>query len=374
MTNIVITGSDGFLGWHLRCRFHAFEPSANITTIDHSSFADDRLEKSLLSADAVIHLAAVNSHDATLASENDDISNRLVQALKNARVSPRIVIANSTHALRDSPYGHAKRRSVDTLRNWADTVGAEVKDVLLPNLFGEGGRPFTNSVIATMCESLISGTALAIDQDGHTELLHSQDAAQHLIDACLTRSHSHSSELLSGQELAVPELFSRLTDMFHTYSGTNVIPTFRDRFGLQLFNQLRFAMYPNSYPVSLSSGRDSRGVYTELARSFEGSQVSASTTNPGSVRGEHFHFDKVERFAVVAGQATVQVRRLLDNQVLNFELSGQDPTFIDIPTLHTHNLINSGKSELVTVFWSNDHFDPAHPDTFIEKVNESARS
>ena len=121
--------------------------------------------------------------------------------------------------------------------------------------------------------------------------------------------------------------------------------------------------------MSLRSGVDDRGSYTELARSFEGSQVSVSTTRPGAVRGQHFHFNKVERFAVIAGTATIQIRRLLDDRVRSFELNGDSPSFIDIPTLHTHNLINSGEDELVTVFWSNDHFDPANPDTYSESVN-----
>jgi UDP-2-acetamido-2,6-beta-L-arabino-hexul-4-ose reductase len=128
-------------------------------------------------------------------------------------------------------------------------------------------------------------------------------------------------------------------------------------------------MYPDFAPVSLRSGIDDRGSYTELARSFEGSQVSVSTSRPGAVRGQHFHFNKVERFAVVAGTATIQIRRLLDNHVRSFDLNGDSPSFIDIPTLHTHNLINSGEGELITVFWSNDHFDPANPDTYSESVN-----
>lgn len=368
MTNIVITGSDGFLGWHLRCRLHALKPDAKVTSINRSAFADDRLEESLRHADTVIHLAAVNSHDTKVSSENDEITKRLLQALATTGATPRIIISNSTHALKDTSYGLAKRRVVETLRNWADAAGTTATEVILPNLFGEGGKPFSNSVVATMCESLNSGTTFVLNQDGQTELLHSQDAAGHLINACSEKIGGTS--IISGEKISVPELFRRLKEMYELYYKSNTIPPLDSDFGLRLFNQLRFAMYPHSYPVSLRSGRDKRGAYTELVRSFEGSQVSVSTTNPGSVRGEHFHFDKIERFAVIAGSAVVQIRRLFNDQIISFELSGDNPTFIDIPTLHTHNLINTGQTELVTVFWSNDHFDPAHPDTYSEKISE----
>jgi len=36
---------------------------------------------------------------------------------------------------------------------------------------------------------------------------------------------------------------------------------------------------------------------------------------------------------------------------------------------YTHNIINlSDTEDLVTLMWANELFDPAHPDTFFEKV------
>jgi UDP-2-acetamido-2,6-beta-L-arabino-hexul-4-ose reductase len=38
---------------------------------------------------------------------------------------------------------------------------------------------------------------------------------------------------------------------------------------------------------------------------------------------------------------------------------------------YTHNIINLSETEnLVTVMWANEQFDPKHPDTFFEKVEE----
>ena len=39
-----------------------------------------------------------------------------------------------------------------------------------------------------------------------------------------------------------------------------------------------------------------------------------------------------------------------------------------MPTFHTHDITNIGDGELVTLFWANEIFDPARPDTYAEKV------
>jgi UDP-2-acetamido-2,6-beta-L-arabino-hexul-4-ose reductase len=85
-------------------------------------------------------------------------------------------------------------------------------------------------------------------------------------------------------------------------------------------------------------------------------------------RGDHFHLGKIERFVVLKGTAVIRLRRLLTDEVHCFEVSGEEPVAIDIPTLHTHNITNTGDDELVTVFWANDHFDPESPDTYPEPV------
>ena len=45
-----------------------------------------------------------------------------------------------------------------------------------------------------------------------------------------------------------------------------------------------------------------------------------------------------------------------------------EPAVVDMPTMWAHNITNIGTDELLTVFWSNDIFDPRRPDTYPEKV------
>mgnify|MGYP001598917799 CR=1 FL=1 len=106
----------------------------------------------------------------------------------------------------------------------------------------------------------------------------------------------------------------------------------------------------------------------EAVKTHHGGQAFLSTTHPGITRGDHFHFSKVERFLVVQGEATIRLRRMFDDRVLEFPVSGTDPVVVDMPTLHTHNITNTGKVELLTMFWAHEIFDPDRPDTYRELV------
>ena len=59
---------------------------------------------------------------------------------------------------------------------------------------------------------------------------------------------------------------------------------------------------------------------------------------------------------------------LEQTKILNFELDGNEPSYVDMPIWHTHNITNIGDEDLYTIFWISEFYDPADPDTFFEKV------
>jgi UDP-2-acetamido-2,6-beta-L-arabino-hexul-4-ose reductase len=131
---------------------------------------------------------------------------------------------------------------------------------------------------------------------------------------------------------------------------------------------LRSYLFPRHYPVRLELRTDSRGSLFEAVKSFGGGQVFMSTTRPGVVRGNHFHTRKIERFLVVSGEAEIKLRRLFANDIITFRVSGAEPSYVDMPTFYTHSITNTGTSELTTLFWANEIFDPADADTYMEPV------
>ena len=106
----------------------------------------------------------------------------------------------------------------------------------------------------------------------------------------------------------------------------------------------------------------------ETVKLHSGGQVSFSTTVPGITRGNHFHIRKAERFAVIKGKARIEIRKIGTNKILSFELDGENPSFVDMPIWHTHNITNIGKEDLYTIFWINESYNPDDSDTYFEEV------
>lgn len=341
-------------------------PGAEVRVLGRGDLDDaGRLADRLNGCDAVFHLAAVNSHEAAAAAQNPELAERLADGLAKLADPPHVVYSNSSHVERDTPYGRSKAAAAIVLERWA-AAGGTVADVVLPNLFGEGGRPRYNSAVATFCEAVVSGRPCDIDPNGRTELLHAQDAASVLLQ--VVSKAGPSRRRIPGEAVAIPDVYDRLARWHEEYRGTHTVPALLGRMDVRLFNQLRMAMFPDAYPVDLVRHADVRGAFFEAARGSGDTQTSFSTTAPGVTRGEHWHIDKIERFLVLRGTATIEIRRLFDDAVHTFSVSGERPAFVDMPTLHPHNITNVGDDELLTMFWANDHFDPADADSYPEPV------
>ena len=244
----------------------------------------------------------------------------------------------------------------------AATAGNRFVDIKFPHLFGEFGVPFYNSGVTTFGHQLANGEPSQVNE-GQLELLHVQDASQLIMDA-ITKQMDEPIRP-EGKKISVPDTYAIMKRMAESYVDHGTIPLIaEDIFELRLFNTLRSQMWPAAYPMHLTKHADQRGAFFEVVRAWGQGQTSISTTVPGVIRGEHYHLDKVERFAVISGEAMIRVRRLFTDEVVEFPVSGNEPVFIDMPPLCTHDITNIGQTELVTLFWSHDHFDPANGDTY----------
>ena len=54
--------------------------------------------------------------------------------------------------------------------------------------------------------------------------------------------------------------------------------------------------------------------------------------------------------------------------MIEYPVSGEKIKVIDIPTGYTHSIINDGDTDLITLMWCNECFDPNNPDTMYEPV------
>ncbi|WP_036223614.1 NAD-dependent epimerase/dehydratase family protein [Maritalea myrionectae] len=373
LKKVLVTGANGLLGWHAAAHLHAENCAANfkgdpspyqISAIDRQKFADDNeLLRAIQSADVVLHFAGVNRAEETaLETANVNIANRLLWACETVNAKPHIIYANSIHSKNDSVYGRSKRAAQVAFEQRA----SKFTNVILPHIFGEGARPYYNNVTATLIENLINDKSSEIDENGQVNLLHAGRAVDQMIN--LAKDGQEGEIELAGLKMSISELFEKL-DRFHSAYMENVFPSLESDFDISLFNAYRASTYPNSWPRKLKLNKDSRGCLFEAIKSKGGGgQSFASTTLSGVTRGDHFHINKIERFLVLRGKAKVRMRRVLTKEVWEFDVSGEEPCIVDMPTLYTHSLENVGSEPLITLFWTNEIFDPKAPDTFADRV------
>lgn len=363
--SLAATGVGGFLGWHTRVRARA-QGAGQVTPVRLGADAGiDAVAEAISGVDRLLHLAGVNRGTPHEIREgNTSLARQLAAGLRRAATPPAtIVYANSTQAGNSTDYGAAKREAAEILAAAADDTRAEFVDLRLPNLFGEHGRPFYNSVIATFAHQLAHGGQPRIDVDRELTLLHAQDAA----DLLLTAKPGDTADADVSRR-TVSSLLGTLSHFASLYR-VGEIPELLDSFTIALFNTYRSFTFPGQWPMPLIRRADQRGSFVETMRAHGSpGQLSYSTTMPGIVRGQHFHLAKVERFVVISGQAEIALRRVLTAETVRFQVSGAEPVIIDMPTMWVHNISNTGDDVLFTLFWTNDLFDPASPDTYPEDV------
>ena len=140
------------------------------------------------------------------------------------------------------------------------------------------------------------------------------------------------------------------------------------------FEKKLYSMYLSYLPKEkvafpLKMNEDARGSFTELVKTIGNGQVSVNISKPGITKGQHWHNTKWEFFIVVAGHALIQERRIGTDEVIEFEVSGDEIKAVHMLPGYTHNIINLSDTEnLVTVMWANEPFDHERPDTYFEPV------
>ncbi|TFC58372.1 SDR family oxidoreductase [Cryobacterium sp. TMT2-15-1] len=361
-----MTGANGFLGWHTRAALRELGGESHAITVGDGFDAANAIS-ALNGSARLIHIAGVNrGSDQEVQSENIRFATQLASVIVRAETPPPVIVfANSTQSTNGSVYGNAKAAAADILESAAQQVGADYLDVRLPNLFGEHGRPFYNAVTATFCHMLAQGQTPAVADDKNLTLLHAQDAADLLLGA--------GGAALAGEKEvheSVAGLLARLTAIDSVYRRGE-IPDVAAKFDRDLFNTYRSYTFPEQAPVRLTRHADARGSFFEIVRSHGGrGQSSFSTTEPGISRGDHFHRRKIERFTVLAGEATIGLRRLFTDEVFEFSVTGDEPVAVDMPTMWAHTITNTGPDLLFTSFWSNEIFNFECPDTIAETVRK----
>ena len=372
ITKIGITGQAGFVGTHLYNTLGLQPDKFERIPFEDSYFEDvEKLKSFVAQCDTIVHLAAMNRHNdpEVIYETNIGLVKKLIDALEQTGSKPHVIYSSSIQEDIDNLYGKSKKEGRELLAKWAEKNSAVFTGFVFTNIFGPFGNPYYNSFIATFCHRLTHGETPVIETDKKVPLLYVKDAVQLIINSILEKENIAELRIKPITEKKVTEVLDVLKKYKELYFDKGIIPCLDNSFERDLFNTfVCYIDHKNFFPFHLKLNTDDRGSFVETIKLNSGGQVSFSTTVPGITRGNHFHIRKAERFAVIKGKATIELRRIGTDEVLSFELDGDQPSFVDMPIWYTHNITNIGDEELYTIFWISEHFDADDPDTYFEKV------
>jgi len=372
MNRIGITGQAGFMGTHLTNYLRLKKDEVQLIPFEDRYFSDKSdLESFVRRCDVIVHLAALNRHNdpQTIYDTNTGLVKQLISALENTGSRPHILFSSSTQEERDNIFGRSKREGRKMLCQWSEKNGVPFTGMVIPNVFGPFGNPYYNSVVATFSHQITHGERPRVEVDAQLKLLYIGDLVQVIWHLIKHRVSDGEYKVSPTDEAKVTDILSLLQSFKDQYLEKGIVPDLSDPFERNLFNT--FVCYIDHscfFPYKLKLNTDERGSFVETVKLNSGGQVSFSTTKPGVTRGNHFHARKAERFAVIKGNARIQLRRIGTDKIINFELNGDEPAFVDMPIWHTHNITNIGSEDLYTIFWISEFYDPGDPDTFFEAV------
>jgi UDP-2-acetamido-2,6-beta-L-arabino-hexul-4-ose reductase len=366
MMKIGITGAAGMIGWHLRS-FLEMKGVSQIKIATRETFKSKKALTSFVkNTDVIIHLAC-QCKGNDLIEVNNKIDQSLTNIIDELSCNPHLIFSSSTHIdiNKLSEYAQSKVASSNYFKEWSKNKGIKFTNLIVPHVFGETGKPFHNSVVSTFCHQLANGEKIELLVDKKLELIHSQKLSELIYEIAVKSTVGEI--LIPGEIVKVSQVMSKLI-LFNQKYRENTIPILENDFDVDLFNTYRSYLPSSYYPVYFENHFDDRGSFYELSKTLNGGQCNLSTTKIGITRGNHYHHEKIERFVVLAGKAKISLRKKYQNDVVEYIVDGDIPSYVDIPTFYIHNIENIGDSEMMVFFWTHQLFDSNNPDTFYEEV------
>jgi len=367
---ILVTGAKGFVGTNL---IATLEQMKDIEIYQYDVDTDPALLNTYTKdCEFVFHLAGVNrpQKEEEFKTGNAGFTNSLLNSLKENKNNCPVLITSSIQAALDNPYGRSKKEAEDLLFDYSKATGSKVLVYRLPNVFGKWCRPNYNSGVVTFCHNIAHDRPIKVnDPDVILNLVYIDDVVEEMIRAL------HGNETREGDFCKVPVVHTiRLGDIVKLiYSFKNSrsdlsIPDMEDDFTKKLYATYLSYLPEDQFSYPLKMNVDNRGSFTEFIRTTERGQVSINISKPGITKGNHWHHTKNEKFLVVSGRGVIRFRKVGSDEIIEYHVSGDKLEVVDIPTGYTHNIENLGDTDMVTIMWANECFDPEKPDTYYLEV------
>lgn len=367
---ILVTGAKGFVGKNLIAELKN-RGYNEVYECDIETTAEE-LENYTRDCEFVFHLAGVNrpKDESEFMKGNFGFTTTLLELLKVNNNKSRILVSSSIQAERDNPYGLSKKAGEDAVFIYGKEQNIEVLVYRLPNLFGKWCRPNYNSVIATFCNNIARNEEIQInDPSVELTLAYIDDVVSEFISAL--EGNPNKQEAYCYIPVTSKTTLGNIANLIYSFKESRknlMIPDMKDNFSKKLYSTYLSYIPEDNYSYEVKVNSDNRGSFTELFKSEDRGQVSLNVAKPGIVKGNHWHHTKNEKFVVISGKAVIRFRKIDSDKVIEYYVSGDKLEVVDIPVGYTHNIENIGDTDLLTIMWANEPFDPNNPDTYFMEV------
>lgn len=367
MNNILVTGSNGFIGKHLT--LHLKRLGYNVFEYDISSKEED-LIKYINEADFIVHLAGINRPLTVeeFYDGNTNFTKKVVDLVKSSKKNTPIILSSSTQAALDNDYGRSKKLGEDYLF----ASGLPVYVFRLANVFGKWCRPNYNSAAATFCYNIAHNLPIQIrDREYVVHYNYVEDIVNTFIDIIKDDNHQGNKDILSVYPIHDCSL-GKLADLLIYFKGEieseRHLPDIKDEFELKLFKT--FCDYLSDEGYTYNFAEDNRGSFEELYKSKKWGQISDNVSFPGITKGGHYHTYKKEIFYTVIGRCEIKQRNIENNDMIVDVIDENNRKKVDIIPSYTHQITNIGNINSHTIMWISEIYNPETHDTYREEVEK----
>lgn len=374
---VLVTGAEGFIGKNLIAELKRRE-DVEVLPFDVETPAE-LLEKYCEECDFVYNLAGVNRPENVeeFMEGNFGFATTLVAALKKAANTCPVMNSSSIQAALENPYGKSKKAGEDMLFAYGKEVGAEVYIYRFPNVFGKWCRPNYNSAVATFCHNIANDLPIQVnDRSTLMHLVYIDDVVEELLQALDHHPHVNADGYCyvpTVHDATLGEIVNLLYSFKESRRNLMVPDMTEDSFEKKLYSTYLSYLPKDGFSYPLKMNVDERGSFTEILKSADRGQVSINISKPGITKGNHWHHTKNEKFVVVSGNGLIRFRKVGGDEIIEYHVSGEKLEVVDIPTGYTHSIINEGDTDMVTLMWCNECFNPGKPDTIYEAVEKEEK-
>ncbi|MFH2117474.1 MAG: NAD-dependent epimerase/dehydratase family protein [Bacillota bacterium] len=363
---ILITGANSFIGKNLKTELinRKFTDILEINDCENTEL----LKKFIDQSDFIFHLLTLYRSDNEYDFQhiNVDITKIIVDLIGSNHKS--LLLLSSTQSGNNSMYGQSKLQAEEIVKSWRDITGNSAFIFNLANEFGKWCPPNLNSVVATFCSKIANSLDIKINNfAAPLKLMYIDDIIHCFISVFDKVGIQLYQEISPVYEITVGEL-AEIIQSFEQMRKESIIPNMENGMIKKLYSTYLSYLPSNLLSTPLNSHYDIRGSFTEMFHFGGMGQISINISKSGITKGNHWHHTKNEKFVVVSGSGIIRLRKVGESEISEYQVNGNKIEIIDIPPGYTHNITNTGDTDMITIMWANENFDPMKSDTYIEKV------